>query len=83
MTLDGISLEVLGPLGGVLFLVFFPYLQMARGKLVPRSTLNDYREAHRISEEARALLAEQVSELLEHARTSDALLRSITERNDK
>jgi hypothetical protein len=84
--LDGIPLSLLGPTGALVAIVMFPYLQMARGKLVPRSALDDeredtleWREAHRISEAARGQLAEQVNELLEHARTSDALLRSLTE----
>lgn len=85
--LDGIPLTALGPAGAILALVMFPYLQLARGKLVPRSALEDerqdtdlWRQAHSVSEAARLTLSDQVTELLEHARTTDALLRSITDR---
>lgn len=92
--LEGFPIASYPPLVGILVLVMFPYLQMARGRLVPRSAVEDalknadyWREAHRVSEEARAVQAEtarqqadQQKELLEHAKVSDALLRSITER---
>jgi hypothetical protein len=85
--LDGIPLAALGPVGAVVAIVMFPYLQMARGKLVPRSALDDEREdteqwrrAHQVSEAARAEYAEQTKELLAHAETSLVLLKSITER---
>lgn len=54
------------------------------GRLVPRKTYedvlterNDWKEAHQISEKARAEMAKQVEELLEHARTTDALIRAL------
>ena len=54
------------------------------GWLVPRRTYRDilhdrdeWRAAHRISEQARAESADQVGELLEHARTTDAFIRSL------
>lgn len=54
------------------------------GRLVPRRTLEDamhdrdmWRAAHMISEQARAEGAAQVEELLEHARTTDAFIRSL------
>ena len=71
MTIDGITLSALGPLGGVLFLWLFPYIQMARGKLVPRSALDDERadtaearDAWRVEREAHAVTREQLSTLL-------------------
>jgi hypothetical protein len=80
----GIPLPALTPLGLLCFALAFPYLQMARGKLVPRSTMLDvikdrdeWRSAQQISETARADLAHQVGELLEHARTTDAFIRSL------
>ena len=93
---DGFPLIGVPGVVGVLFILLFPYLQMARGRLVPRSTLEDYmkdrdewREAHRVSEEARALDAQatvissaQVSELLEHSRTADAFIRAAVGRTD-
>jgi len=54
------------------------------GLLIPRRTYKDivhdrdeWRTAHRISEQSRAELADQVGELLEHARTTDAFIRSL------
>lgn len=38
---------------------------------------NEWRTAHRISETARQVAADQVDELLEHARTTDAFIRSL------
>ncbi len=77
-------LEQYGPLGLLFLVAFFPYLQMARGKLVPRSTLDDvvhdrdeWRASHRISEAARVTASSQVAELLEHARTTDSFIRSL------
>lgn len=54
------------------------------GRLVPRRTYEDiihdrdeWRAAQRISETARQVAADQVDELLEHARTTDAFIRSL------
>lgn len=54
------------------------------GRLVPRRNIDDvlhdrdeWRAAHRISESARVEQQQQVDELLEHARTTDALIRAI------
>jgi len=54
------------------------------GRIVPRKTYedivcerNDWREAHKISEQSRAEMAQQIEELLEHARTTDALIRAL------
>lgn len=81
---EGVPLSALTPLGMLVLVLGFPYLQMARGKLVPRSALediihdrNEWRAAHRISETARQTSADQVEELLEHARTTDAFIRSL------
>lgn len=82
--LGDIPLSSLTPLGMLVLVVGLPYLQMARGKLVPRSALEDvihdrdeWRAAHRISETARQTSADQVEELLEHARTTDAFIRAL------
>jgi len=55
-----------------------------RGAMVPRRTYDDmvhdrdeWRAAHRISETARQVSADQVDELLEHARTTDAFIRAL------
>lgn len=37
----------------------------------------EWRAAHRISETARLVSADQVNELLEHARTTDSFIRSL------
>lgn len=54
------------------------------GWLIPRRTYKDivhdrdeWRAAHRISETSRQVAADQVDELLEHARTTDAFIRSL------
>lgn len=38
---------------------------------------DEWRAAHRISETARQVAADQVAELLEHARTTDAFIRAL------
>lgn len=78
--LAGIPVGTLTPaaLLGILILL------IALGKLVPRRTMediihdrNEWRTAHRISEQSRVELAGMVGELLEHARTTDAFIRSL------
>lgn len=93
--LEGLPLGALTPIGMLCLVLGFPYLQIARGKLVPKSTVDsmekiylreiediahdrgEWRTAHRISETARAEAVGQVQELLEHARTTDAFIRSL------
>jgi hypothetical protein len=77
--LGNIPLGSLTPAGLLAIVV----LLIAFGRLVPRRTLedmihdrNEWRTAHRISEQARMELQQQVEELLEHARTSNAFIRS-------
>ena len=84
--LEGFPLASYPPLVGVLVLIMFPYLQMARGKLVPRSTLldaiktaDDWREAHKVSEAARAAQTEQMRVLLASTEAIESTLRSIAE----
>ena len=81
---DGIPVTALGPIGLVVLTLMLPYLQLARGKLQPESTsvaerknTEYWREAHAISEQARLTMAAQINELLEHARTTDALIRAL------
>ena len=82
--IEGIPIAALGPVGGLLFIVFLPYIQMARGKLVPRSTLederadrDDWREAHRTSEQVREVQTAQLAELLELSRTTNSIIRAL------
>jgi hypothetical protein len=70
----------IGPTGLLTILV----LLILIGRLVPRRTLEDvlhdrdeWRAAHRISEAARVESARQVEELLEHARTTDEIIRAL------
>lgn len=70
-------------------LVGITILLILTGRLIPRRTLDDalhdrdeWRAAHRISETSRAEMAGQVDELLEHARTTDAFIRSLGDRRD-
>ena len=81
--MDGISLDALGQVGASGLVVLFVILLLT-GRIVPRSTLTDtqaerdsWRKAHEVSEKARAELAQSVHDLLEHARTSDAFIRSL------
>lgn len=69
---------------GVVTVVLLVGWMIFTGRLVPRRTHDDimhdrdeWRVAHRISEATRADLAKQVGELLEHARTTEALIRSL------
>lgn len=80
---EGIPILALSQ-SGLLLLVVLMFL---RGWVVPRRALDDerqdtaeWREAHRLSEQARAVNAEQTRLLLAHAETANALLQSITER---
>ena len=59
-------------------------LAILLGKLVPRRTMEDvvkdrdeWRASHRISELARTEQQRQVEQLLEHAKTTDAFIRSL------
>lgn len=81
--MDGLGDLPLGTLtpAGLLGLVI---ILIALGKLVPRRTLedtindrNEWRTAHQVSEQARVELQQQVQELLEHSRATDAFLRAI------
>lgn len=85
--LEGVPLAALGPMGVILVLWTYPVLLVLRGKLVPRQALDDeredtreWREAHKLSEAARVVQAEQTRQLLAHAETANTLLKSITER---
>lgn len=78
--LEHLPITVIGP-GALLTLVV---LLILTGKLIPRRTYDDMRDdrdhwrtAQALSEAARLEAAGQVKELLEHARTTDAFIRSI------
>lgn len=84
--LDGLPLGTLTPAGLLAVVV----LLIAVGRLVPRRTMedvihdrNEWRAAHRVSEQARQELAEQVGELLEHARTTNKVLSSLPRVEDR
>jgi hypothetical protein len=106
---EGIPVTALGPLGTLALVLAAPFLQMARGKLIPVSFLEaaearhreamqaaeerhkqqlelsetrarEWREAHIISETARATSQEQTHELLEHAKTSAAILNVMSQK---
>ena len=76
----GIPVSTLTPAGLLAILI----LLIGVGRLVPRRTMediihdrNEWRTAHRLSEQSRIELAGMVGELLEHARTTDAFIRSL------
>jgi len=80
VVIEGLSAAQLGPTGLLAVLV----LLILVGRLVPRRTMEDilhdrdeWRAAHKISEDARAEGQKQVDELLEHARTTDQFIRSL------
>lgn len=80
-TFSDIPIGTLTPAGLLAIVV----LLIASGRLVPRRTMedtihdrNEWRTAHRISEQSRAEQSEMIKELLEHARTTDAFIRSVT-----
>lgn len=81
--IEGVTASQLG-IGSGWALVCIFVIMVLRGDLVPRRTYNDglrdrdeWRAAHRISETARQVAADQVEELLEHARTTDALIQAL------
>lgn len=85
--IDGIPVT---PVGGIIALLLSAVLGLVvravvKGDLIPRRTYDDmlrdrdnWRAAHQTSELARAELAGQGRELLEHARTTDAFIRSVS-----
>lgn len=91
--IEGIPLGQVGAGGLVTAFV----LAVLLGRLVPRRTLEDilrdrdeWRAAHKISETAREVSEharaegqKQVTELLEHARTTDAFIRSLPHPSDR
>lgn len=75
---------VLGPVGGALLIIFFPYIQIARGKLVPRSALDDQiaeKEIWRIAcgdkDKVIAAQSGQITELMETTRVSRATMEAL------
>lgn len=83
--IDGVPILSLTP--GVLLGVLV--LAIITGRLVPRRTHEDalhdrdqWRAAHMVSEQARQASSDQVHELLEHARTTDAFIRSLPHPRD-
>lgn len=80
MSFESVPIGLLTP-GALLGIVIWLILV---GRLVPRRTYDDMKEdrdhwrtAHSISEAARQVSAEQVSELLEHSRAANAFMGSL------
>lgn len=78
---ETIPWDTIGPAGLLAILI----LLILTGRLVPRRTMEDalhdrdeWRTAHRISEAARVELGEQVGELLEQGRTTNAFIQAIS-----
>lgn len=81
--MDSIPWDHIGVGSGWALVALFVVL-VYRGILIPRRTYEDvmhdrdeWRAAHRISETARQVGQDQVAELLEHARTTDAFIRAL------
>ena len=64
MTVNGIPIQAFTPIGLLCFVLAFPYLQMARGKLVPRSTLQDAIYANRSKDATIKEQSDQLNRLL-------------------
>lgn len=78
--LDGVPIVQLTP--GILLGVGI--LAILTGRLVPRRTYDDVKEdrdswraAHQLSEHERVIVTEQMKELLEHAKTTNAIIRAL------
>lgn len=81
--MDGITLGTLG-IGSGWAIVALGVIYILRGGLVPRRTYEDalhdrdeWRAAHRISETARVISAEQVDKLVASAQVTEAFLRAL------
>lgn len=77
--MNGLLAGVWAVNGGAVALLGWTVRLLMTGRLVPRSTLDDWVAAYRISEEGRAEQATQVSELLQLARTNTAALDRIAD----
>jgi hypothetical protein len=67
---------------GVVGVVLFGGWLVASGRLVTRREV-DRRDDDHVRETARQIAADQVAELLEHARTTDAFIRSLPHPNQE
>lgn len=70
--------------GGAVAILAWVFIQVMRGRIVPRRTLDDmkaerdtWRDAHRVSEEARHIAQGQVGQLLELSRTASHVLTAL------
>lgn len=82
---EGLSVADLGPVG----LITLAIVLILFGRLIPRSTYRDlmtdrdyWREAYHLAEKARAEQANQVTELLEHARFTADFIRAMPHPTD-
>lgn len=77
--IDGIPIPLAGGgLGAILLIVFFPYLQMARGKLVSRAELEAEERDH---ERQMQLAAHDRDEWRAESRLRDQHIVELTEQN--
>ena len=81
--MDQTVAALLNGIGVVGVILVFGWM-LATGRLFTRAQFDDvmhdrdeWRAAHRISETARQVGQDQVAELLEHARTTDAFIRAL------
>lgn len=70
------ALGGLEPAVAVFMIALLPYAALATGRLVPRSSVKDWKDAYFKSEEARAIDRETTGTLLKYAETTDHLLRT-------
>lgn len=84
MDFSGIPWPAVTAGSGGWLIAFFFCISIIRGKLVPRSAVDDvihdrdeWRASHRISEAAREVSAKQVTALLEQGQTTEAFIKSL------
>lgn len=84
MEIDGLPLSILTPLGALCLVLAVPYLLIARGKLVPRSTLDDmvhdrdeWRGESRLKDAQLAEKDKQLAHLEAVGHTVNAIMRSV------
>ena len=78
MDINGVPLSALTPLGALCLVLAFPYLQIARGKLVPKSTLDAMERDHVREVE---ILSHDRDEWRTEGRVKDQHIAELTDQN--
>lgn len=75
----GLNFGVITPMAMLLLAMWL----VLTGRIVPKQTMDDALDAAKLSEQARMELTQQVAELMEHAKTTNHLLRSLPNLRDE